>query len=152
MTLLAVGKLKESFVREGVAFYLDRLRHRLTFEVVELPASREKDALAQCADETKRLVHALQQRRGQIWVLDETGTQMSSAALARTVAQAWDRGEQMIFVLGGAYGMDLAQFPWPHHILSLSTMTLPHDLCRLVFLEQCYRAQEINRGSGYHHG
>lgn len=149
--LIAIGKLKESWAREAFALYADRLRHALKFELVELPSSKEKDPARQCEDESQRILHHLQAAEGKVFVLDERGTAMMSQQFSDVIAQARDRGEPMTFVLGGAYGLTDAVKKYAHRILRLSDMTLPHELCRVVFLEQLYRATEIAKGSGYHH-
>ncbi len=149
--LIAIGKLKESWAREACSVYADRLQHALRFEVIELPASKEKDPARQREDESQRVLHHLQQTEGKVFVLDERGVAMTSQQFSDVIAQARDRGEPMTFVLGGAYGLTDAVKKYAHRILRLSDMTLPHELCRVVFLEQLYRATEITRGSGYHH-
>jgi 23S rRNA (pseudouridine1915-N3)-methyltransferase len=90
-------------------------------------------------------------QRGQFWTLDERGKQMTSIEFAEDLGRLKDRGEPVTFLLGGAYGLSDEARSAAHRTLSLSRMTLPHELCRIVFLEQLYRAIQINKGSGYHH-
>lgn len=151
VNLLVIGKVKESFVKDGVAFFTERLKHAVDLTITELPASREKSPELQRDDESQRILHHLQQAEGEVWVLDETGKQMTSRDFAELVQQMQDRGEPMTFVIGGAYGLSDALRKTPHRLFALSSMTLTHEMCRLFFLEQLYRATEINRGSGYHH-
>lgn len=150
IAFLCVGKLKESWAREAAAFYADRLNHVIKLEIVELPASKETDPERQRSEESKRLLDAARKIDGDMWVLDEKGKAMTSPAFAKAIEQAQDDGRTIIFLLGGAYGL-IDEVRSAGKLLKLSDMTLPHELCRVFFLEQLYRAIEINRGSGYHH-
>lgn len=150
ITLLCVGSVKESWAKDGCAFYDARLRRAITFGVAEVGASKEKDPMKQREDESQRLLAAARKIGGEIWVLDETGDTMTTKEFAEIVGTARDRGTHFVFLLGGAYGLsDEAKNAGKK--LRLSAMTLPHELCRVVFLEQLYRATEILKGSGYHH-
>ena len=137
LSVLAVGKLKESWVQEGCAEYLRRLRGKLPLEVIEVRDDAE-----------------LQKRippRYEIWALDERGKQLSSEELAAAVGKRMNAGAQGIALLiGGADGLPAelvkrADFHW-----SLGRLTLPHRLARLILLEQLYRAHSILRGEPYH--
>ncbi len=150
ITLLAVGSVKESWAKDGCAFYDARLRRAITFGIAEIAASKEKDPIRQREDESQRLLAAAQKIGGEIWVLDETGETKMTQEFAEVIGTARDRGTHLVFLLGGAYGLnDEAKSAGKK--LRLSSMTLPHELCRVVFLEQLYRATEILKGSGYHH-
>ena len=87
-----------------------------------------------------------------MWLLDERGKAMTSPEFAAEMGRAKDMGRELVFVLGGAYGFTEGVRNKIAKKLRLSDMVLPHELCRVVFLEQVYRAGEIGRGSGYHHG
>ncbi|MDA1208845.1 MAG: 23S rRNA (pseudouridine(1915)-N(3))-methyltransferase RlmH [bacterium] len=150
ITLLCIGHIKSSWLREGCEEYGLRLAHDIGLDIVELPASKEKDPSRQREEECGRLVDALEKRKGVIYVLDERGKQRTSVDFASLISDAQDLGEQIIFVLGGAFGLNDAVRSKGSQ-MSLSDMTLPHELCRLLFLEQLYRAQQIQKASGYHH-
>lgn len=152
ITLLAVGKLKEPWARDAAEYYCDRLQHALKFEVIELPASKEKHPDRQRSDESKRLIDAAKKLDGVVWILDEQGKAMTSPMFAKEVEQSKNVGSPMMFLLGGAYGLTDDVRATASKMLRLSDMVLPHELCRVVFLEQLYRATEMMRGSGYHHG
>lgn len=152
IVLLCVGSLKTRFLAEGCSQYLERLVHSFTIEVIEVPASKEKDPAKQATEESKRLLTALEKKSGDVWVLDERGKSMTSQKFAEALGRAHDSGQPIIFVLGGAYGLTDEVRKQAHFVLRLSDMTFPHELCRLIFLEQLYRAAEIIKGSGYHHG
>lgn len=150
IVLITIGKVKESWAKDGCAFYMERLKHALKFDVIELPASRETDTKRQMEDESRRLVKFLQGYDADIRILDEHGKGMKSPAFAKVVTAAKDMGRTLVFVLGGAYGLT-DEVRAIGTLLKLSDMVLPHELCRVVFLEQLYRATEIGKGSGYHH-
>jgi 23S rRNA (pseudouridine1915-N3)-methyltransferase len=150
ITLLCIGTLKFPWAREAAEDCAKRLEHSLKLEIVELSPSKARDPERQREEESDRIIAALEKRRGAVWVLDEQGKEMTSVAFSKELQTLKDRGEEMTFVLGGAYGLSDAVRK-KGRLLRLSAMTLPHELCRVVFLEQLYRAVEIERGSGYHH-
>lgn len=151
VTLLCIGSLKFSWAKDACKDFADRLSHVLKLEIVELPAGKAREADRQQEEESERIITALEKRSGIVWVLDERGKEMTSQVFAKELQVAKDRGDEVTFVLGGAYGLNDAVRKKANRLLRLSAMTLPHELCRVVFLEQLYRAGEIGKGSGYHH-
>lgn len=150
IVLITIGRIREPWAKDACAFYTERLNHALKFTVIELPASRETDAVRQKEDESRRLVKFLKGYDADLWILDERGKGMKSTAFAKEVGIAKDAGRTMVFVLGGSYGLT-DEVRAAGRLLKLSDMVLPHELCRVVMLEQLYRATEIGKGSGYHH-
>ncbi len=151
ITLLSVGKIKSHWAADGCSDYITRLRHHCNLTITELPAGRAKDSKKQREDESEQILHALQRLKGELWLLDEKGQSQTSAQFALFLAKARDRGTPLTFILGGAYGVTDDVRAAVKGSLRLSDMTLPHELCRLVFLEQLYRGCEIVKGTGYHH-
>lgn len=151
VTLLCVGKVRTPWIAEGCAEYVSRLKHHVSLMVYELPPSKFPEASRQRDDESGRLLETARKLGGELWVLDETGKAMTSKAFASEMEKAKDEGRAILFVMGGAYGLTEAVKAAAHRTLRLSDMTFPHELCRVVFLEQLYRACEIAKGSGYHH-
>lgn len=151
VALLCVGSLKFPWAREGCRDYSGRIAHSVHFDMVEVPAGKQTDPAKQRDEESQRLLAALEKREGDVWVLDERGKALTSPVFAASLSAARDTGRAVIFVLGGAYGLTDAVRKRANRVLKLSDMTLPHELCRLLFLEQLYRALEIGKGSGYHH-
>ncbi len=151
ITILSIGRLKSPWASDGCEDYIGRLHHYLKLELIELPASRNKDATKQRAEESEQILHAMQRMKGELWLLDEYGKNLTSPQFATFLGKARDRGTPLAFVIGGAYGVTDAVRSAVKGSIRLSDMTLPHELCRLVFLEQLYRACEIGKGSGYHH-
>jgi 23S rRNA (pseudouridine1915-N3)-methyltransferase len=151
LTLISIGRLKSPWAAEGCEDYIARLRHHLKLELIELPPSRNKDAEKQRQEESEQIIHSLQRFKGEPWLLDEYGKEFTSPQFAQFIGKARDRGTPLMFILGGAYGVTDAVRSAVQGSIRLSDMTLPHELCRLLFLEQLYRACEIQKGSGYHH-
>ncbi len=144
MTLLSVGKVKTSWIQQGCEIFSDRLDHYCDLTERVLGADDEKA-------ERQKIFDALEKTNGVIVALDDKGKEFSSTEFASWIGKKRDNGEHITFVLGGAYGLDDRIRAKAALVLSLSRMTLPHELCKLVFLEQLYRAHAIVAGSGYHH-
>lgn len=149
VTLIAVGTLKTDWVRRGCEEYFSRLKD-IRFSVRELPASKQTDAAKQRTEECDRILRCLDDRCGKVLVLDETGSIVTSADFASLLEAAADAGDPVTVILGGAYGLD-ERVKACGTTLRLSSMTFPHELCRLIFMEQLYRARQIAKKTGYHH-
>jgi len=135
--ILAVGKVRKGWVLEGIATYLKRLPG---LQVVELrDAGKAKEAEA---------VLAALQPGEQLVVMAEEGQTFDSPAFAERLEGSGS--ERLVFVIGGAEGIDPALKARASWKLSLSPMTFPHDLARLLLLEQLYRALSIQQGGTYH--
>lgn len=150
VTLLSVGKVKMPWILEGCTEYIRRLRTEFSLVVFELTPAKITEPDRQRMDESGRILEAARKLGGERWILDETGERMTSAQFAKEMQVARDAGTHITFLLGGAYGFTDAVRA-AGRCIRLSDMTLTHEMARLVFLEQLYRAGEINRGSGYHH-
>ena len=124
--------------------FIDRLKKQCDFSERILTAGTKEE-------ENERLLAALEKIDGVIVVLDERGKEFLSTEFATWIGRKRDIGDSITFVLGGAFGLDDRVRSKATLVLSLSRMTFPHELCKLVFLEQLYRAQSIMAGSGYHH-
>ncbi len=133
VTVLAVGRLRPPYV-DDAAHYLKMLGRYATVDVVEL---REEDDVARRVPERAFAV-----------LLDAGGRQMTSEGFAGWLEERRHEGRPLCFVVGGAFGLEL---PRADLKLSLGRMTLPHQLARVVLLEQLYRAHRILAGEPYHH-
>ena len=131
--VLAVGRLRPPF-SDDVEHYDRLLRRQARVELVEV---REDEALARRIPE-----------RAYVVLLDAAGTQHSSEGFAVFLEQRRQGGRDVCFVIGGPYGTALERHD---HVLSLGPMTLPHQLARVVLLEQLFRAHKILAGEPYHH-
>ncbi len=147
ITLLAVGSVKSPWADEGCKQYLGRVQ----MDVIEASPSKQKDPVRQMEEESAALLSRLEKMQGQVWVLDETGQSMTSPEFSKALEHLSDRGESVILVLGGAFGLSDSVRTRADKLVRLSDMVLPHELCRVVLLEQVYRAEQIKKGTGYHH-
>lgn len=144
ISLTSVGKVKTPWIKDGCDVFTERLSHSCDFSERVLSSGEAKD-------EHGRIAQALGKTSGTIVLLDELGDEMTSREFAQWIGKKRDTGEALTFVLGGAYGFDDAIRKSAKKMMALSRMTLPHELCKLMFLEQLYRAHTILEGRGYHH-
>jgi 23S rRNA (pseudouridine1915-N3)-methyltransferase len=154
LKLICVGKLSERFLREGTDEYSNRLKHYLPFSCLEL---KEEKAGGKKAD--ARVIRELEGDKilakispdAFVVVLDERGAGLTSENLASLLDRHMVQGtSELIAVIGGAYGLSDKVRQRGDLILSLSAMTLTHQMARLFFLEQLYRGFTIIRNEPYH--
>ena len=156
VTILCVGKLKEKFYAEAVAEYSKRLKRHCTLEIIELPESRLPEApspaeIRQALAAEAALIEARLPKGGALIAMCIEGKELSSPALAEKVEQFGLSGaSQLTFLIGGSVGLDAALKQKADLRLSMSPMTFPHHLARIMLLEQIYRAYQILSGSRYH--
>lgn len=152
--VLFTGKTTEAWIRQGLDVYAGRIRHYVSFERIELPDLRQTASLSEeqvRAREGELILNALKPT-DHLVLLDERGATFSSLDWARNLEQkAAHLPKDLVFVVGGPYGFSQAVQDRCQERLSLSRMTFSHQLVRLVFLEQLYRAFTIIRGEPYHH-
>ena len=153
ITLLAVGKIKTSWIAERVREWATRLRPYIKLEIVEVasePFRREQEKDEARGAEAERITRALEARPlAPAFLLDEHGKEYDSKEFAWFLGN--QEGKELIFVIGGALGFDASlQEKFPKKI-ALSRMTLPHEMARCVFLEQLFRAVTIQQGKEYHY-
>ena len=143
--IVAIGKLKRGFLQTGCEHFLARLSPYAKVEVLELKEGRGSDVTEQ---ESTALLRAA---NGYLIALDEGGREYTSAAWAAHISELEVRSVgQVSFLLGGASGHGGALKTQADELWSLSKLTLPHELARLVLLEQLYRAETIRAGHPYH--
>ena len=148
--LICVGKVREAAVRTLCLEYETRLKRSGPMEIQEVRAAKVRDRQLALAEEEKRILTAFEPG-DQILVLDERGRSYTSRGLAKDLDQyEINSVKRLVVVLGGAYGLT-ESMRGKGRLLSLSKLTFPHDLCRLIILEQLYRARSIQRGEPYHH-
>ena len=153
LRVIWVGKCKRGFAQDGVAHYRKRIKPLGDLECVEIRAAshsgREKNAARKA--ESGAILKQMGSR-GSMVLLDERGRQPSSRELAEMLeAAAMIDGQSITFVLGGAYGVDSRVRSAASETISLSRLTFPHQLARVVLLEQLYRALTLTAGHNYHH-
>ena len=149
LTILAVGKKHESWVAEGIERYQKRLRAPFSVEWVLLPHSSLEGNRAR-QEEAERILSRLKQDDFVV-LLDERGVQLDSPRLAQLLEEPLSRSTSIVLVIGGAFGVDASVHTRAQKVLSLSPLVFPHQLVRLIIIEQLYRAQQITSGGSYHH-
>lgn len=148
--ILAIGLLKKSFYQEGCRVYQDRLKSYSKIEVVELKESKASSPQVIQEQESESL---LQSADGLLVGLDESGKTFRSKQLANWIAELENQGiSKLSLMIGGAEGHSERLKRESKVLWSLSPLTFPHDLARLVLFEQLYRAETIRAGHPYHRG
>lgn len=154
ITLLAIGKTGTSYLREGIEGYVRRIVHYVPFEFKILPDIKNTRSLTeerQKAMEGEAFMSAMQPG-DYVVLLDERGKEMTSRGFSEYIAAKMHVvSRQLIFVIGGPYGFSSEMYARADDKLSLSRMTFSHEMVRLFFVEQIYRAMTIMRGEPYHH-
>jgi len=136
LKLICIGKLKD--YKERIDEYSKRINHYSKFEVLELKDSDPKA-------ESKKILEKIGNEY--VIILSEEGKNLSSVEFANTLQKI---NKDIVFIIGGPYGIDESIRKKADMILSLSRMTFPHDMARLVFVEQLYRAYTIIKNEKYH--
>lgn len=152
--LIQAGKTEAPFLREGIARYEKRLQHYAPFQTLTLPALKQTRHLTEQQQREKEGTAMLESfgPNDRIVLLDEKGKQFSSREFAGFLNKAMiNSTTQLVFVIGGAYGFSAEVYERAHEQMSFSKMTFSHQMIRLFFAEQLYRAFTILRGEPYHH-
>ena len=155
ITVLCVGKLKEKFYADAAAEYCKRLSRYCKIEVTELPETRlpEDPSPAEIKKALAAEATAIRQKLegGAVVAMCIEGQTCSSEALSKKLAAfALEGKSKVAFLIGGSFGLDETLKKQADWRLSMSPMTFPHHLARVMLLEQIYRAFKINEGSSYH--
>ncbi|MEO6131898.1 MAG: 23S rRNA (pseudouridine(1915)-N(3))-methyltransferase RlmH [Saprospiraceae bacterium] len=151
--LWAMGAVSDGWVSEGEKIYVKRIERYLPFEYKCIqPGKSSKDKIKVLTAEANWLKDQLESIPSKIILLDEKGPQFTSEHFARRL-EKWQQGthKRLVFLIGSAYGFDDSVYALANETLGISSLTLPHQICRLVFLEQVYRACTILKGESYHH-
>ena len=149
--LIAVDKIRTPYIADACAEFRKRLRPYVPYEEVEVRSASGSNPGAAIRDETERILRLVRPDES-LWLLERTGTELSSEDLARKLDGATHAGtSRLTFVVAGTYGagdalMERADFKW-----SLSQLTFLHEWARMIVLEQLYRAAKISRNEPYHH-
>jgi 23S rRNA (pseudouridine1915-N3)-methyltransferase len=149
LKIISVGKSHEDWILEGINRYEKRLKTPFNLEWVILPPSSKKGALAR-ENESEAILKRLDPGDF-IILLDERGEKIDSPGLASLLEDKIAHSNKIVIIIGGAYGVDDNLRERANKVLSISDMVFPHQLVRLILVEQIYRAQEISLGKSYHH-
>ena len=143
VTVVAVDRLRESYLREGCALYIKRLAPMLPVRMADVRPSTQ-------TEESTALLRQLP-AESIVWALERTGTELSSEQLASRLQSVERSGSRhLALVIGGAEGLGREVMARADFVWSLSPLTFLHEMARLLVLEQLYRAVKINRGEPYH--
>lgn len=154
ITLLTVGKTDFKWLREGLEIYVSRLSHYVKFSIVEIPELKNVSALTKEEIKSREGELILRNVRpdDHLILLDERGKEFRSVELASMLESHISRvGSDMVFAVGGAYGFSEPVYRRSNSMVSLSKMTFSHQMVRVIFVEQLYRAFTIMKGEPYHH-
>ena len=154
ITLAVIGKTEVGFVRQGIEEYVKRLQHYVTFNIQyigDVKATRNMSEAQQKTAEGRALL-ATFEASDYVVLLDEHGTERTSVDYSGWLQRRLASGsKRLIFVVGGPYGFSQEVYDRANEKISLCKMTFPHELVRLIFVEQLYRAFTIQRHEPYHH-
>ena len=154
ITLLTVGKTDIKWVQDGFDVYISRLKHYVPFCVTEIPELKNASSLSKELIKTKEgeLILKSIKSSDEVLLLDEHGKEYSSSEWARIMERRISgSGRDIVFGIGGAYGFSQQVYDRCDGMLSLSRMTFSHQMVRVIFTEQLYRAFTIIKGEPYHH-
>ena len=154
IVVVAVGRTSTKYISQAVEDFSKRIAHYVPFEFAIVPDLKVAKGLTEAA---------IKQREGQailqlllpgdeVVLLDERGEELTSRGFAQMIDRCMVKGlKRLVFVIGGPYGFSQEVYDRANKMLSLSRMTFTHEMVRLFFTEQVYRAMTILRGEPYHH-
>ena len=151
---LVIGKTDEPYLQKGLEIYLRRIPHYIPFEMKILPDIKNTRSLSEDIQKEREGEIILSQvgNSDELILLDENGKDYASVEFARFLEKKMLSGtKQLVFAIGGPYGFSGKVYNRANGKLSLSKMTFSHQMVRLIFTEQLYRACTIIRGEPYHH-
>ena len=154
--IICIGTLKETYLREAESEYIKRLSAYAKVVVTELKEAKLPKGAGAAEEENVRLregeaLIAAAEKRDYVFALDGRGRQQSSERFAETIQSLALEGKStFVFLIGGSLGLSEAVRQKADTVISFSEMTFPHQLMRIILLEQLYRAQKIARGEPYH--
>lgn len=151
--LIVVSKTDVPYVQAGLDEYVSRLKHYCPFEFVTIPALKNAGSLSpeELKEREGQLILKQIERADHVALLDEHGKEYTSVGFSEFIQRQMNAGVRTLaFVVGGAYGFSPAVYAVAHSKMSLSQMTFNHQMVRLFFLEQLYRAHTILRHEKYH--
>lgn len=152
--LLVIGKTDDEYLITGIKKYVGRLGHYVSFEMKEIPDIRNRKTLSEEQQKKSESFLLLSQFQSGDYVvlLDENGKQYTSVEFSENIEKLMASGnKRIVFVIGGPYGFSQEVYAKANAKMSLSPMTFSHQMVRLIFVEQLYRAFTILKGEPYHH-
>ncbi len=156
ITIICIGKLKEQYLRDASAEYVKRLSSACKLNIIELGGEKLSDNPSQkeienaLSTEAKRIIEKIP-KGSTVYTMCIEGKQRTSEELSREIDALGVSGvSSLVFIIGGSFGLSDEVKALSHQRLSMSKMTFPHQLARIMLLEQIYRAMQISLGTKYH--
>ncbi|MFC2754749.1 MAG: 23S rRNA (pseudouridine(1915)-N(3))-methyltransferase RlmH [Candidatus Nanogingivalis sp.] len=149
MRIIAIGKKHEKWVLSGIELFEKRLKKPFDLKWDILPHSNFAEEKAR-EEETQRILAKIKPSDFVI-LLDERGKNISSPELAKMLSNGFVNSQNFVIIIGGAFGVADELLQRANFVWSLSKLVFPHQIVRLILVEQVYRAQEISSGGKYHH-
>lgn len=151
--LIMVGKTVDKLYTKGISDYQERIGHYMPFNITVITALKNTKSLSE--DQQKQaegeLILRLIQPSDTVVLLDEHGAERTSMEMATWLTRKQQTARRLVFIIGGPYGFSADVYGRADEKISLSRMTFSHQMVRLIFTEQLYRACTIIRGESYHH-
>ncbi len=154
ISLLVVGKTEDKYLIEGIEKYINRLKHYIGFNMLVIPELKNTKNLTEAQQKSREAELILKQvsNADTLILLDENGKNYTSVQFANYLnKQMIGSVQHLVFIIGGPYGFDEQIYKRANGSISLSAMTFSHQMVRLFFTEQLYRAFTILKGEPYHH-
>lgn len=154
ITLLTIGKTEDKYLLDGIEIYLKRLKHYVPFKILEIPELKGTKNLSREQQKSKEaeLIFKNISSSDHVILLDENGQEFTSKQFSLFLNKKMVGGLQhLVFIVGGPYGFSEDIYERSNEKISLSQMTFSHQMIRLFFTEQLYRAYTILKGEPYHH-
>ncbi len=152
--LLTIGETDQKYIKEGIADYVKRLSFYIPFESKVIPDLKNRSSLSLENQKEKegQLILNHVSTGDFLVLLDERGSELSSIEFSKWMEKKMVAGmRQLIFVVGGPYGFSKSVYDRANNLVSLSKLTFSHQMVRLIFVEQLYRAMTIIKNEPYHH-
>lgn len=151
--LIQVGKTVNRIFVDGISEYLGRIKHYVPFSITTIPEIKNTKSLSESQQKNLEASLILKQIQAQdtVVLLDEHGKEFRSVEFAAWLEKQQQVARRLVFVIGGPYGFAESVYERANSKISLSKMTFSHQMVRMIFCEQLYRACTIIQGEPYHH-
>ena len=151
--LILVGKTVNKHFVAGIKDYTERIGHYMPFEIRVIPEIKNTKSLSeqQQKDKEGELILKMIQPSDTVVLMDEHGTEFRSIEFAKWLQKKQNTSRRLVFIIGGPYGFAQPVYDRANELISLSKMTFSHQMVRLIFTEQIYRACTIIKGEPYQH-
>ncbi|WP_455075231.1 23S rRNA (pseudouridine(1915)-N(3))-methyltransferase RlmH [Prevotella fusca] len=151
--LILVGKTQNKIFKVGIDDYVSRIEHYMPFSITTISELKNTKSLSEDQQKQKEgeLILKEIQPSDTVVLLDEHGAEFRSIEYAKWLKQKQNTARRLVFIIGGPYGFSPDVYTRANEKISLSRMTFSHQMVRLIFIEQLYRACTIIKGEPYHH-